>query len=179
VWEEIILHSPLFNLLQIVFMLTVGWMPGYLFFNATGPQKYKGKVNDHFNPFSALFSPRERLDIVWSDIGLVAALAGMVYCVKLFGFRNVAFFYLLPYMVVNYHLVLITYLQHTDIYVPHFRNKVSKITSYHHAHYISIQARMIMDDEKSILTTFMTDGHVCHVWKIGMELAARCSVHGG
>ena len=35
-----------------------------------------------------------------------------------------ACYYLVPYMVVNYHLVLITFLQHTDVYMPHFRNKV-------------------------------------------------------
>jgi omega-6 fatty acid desaturase / acyl-lipid omega-6 desaturase (Delta-12 desaturase) len=36
---------------------------------------------------------------------------------------NVAAYYLIPYMVVNYHLVLITFLQHTDVYMPHFRGK--------------------------------------------------------
>jgi omega-6 fatty acid desaturase (delta-12 desaturase) len=39
------------------------------------------------------------------------------------GFMKVAAFYLLPYMVTNYHLVLITYLQHTDVFMPHFRGK--------------------------------------------------------
>ncbi len=33
------------------------------------------------------------------------------------GFQNVAFYYLFPWMIVNVHLVLITYLQHTDVYV--------------------------------------------------------------
>jgi omega-6 fatty acid desaturase (delta-12 desaturase) len=37
------------------------------------------------------------------------------------GFLQVCCYYLLPYMVVNYHLVLITFLQHTDVYMPHFR----------------------------------------------------------
>ena len=37
------------------------------------------------------------------------------------GFASVAAFYLIPYMIANYHLVLITYLQHTDVFMPHFR----------------------------------------------------------
>jgi omega-6 fatty acid desaturase / acyl-lipid omega-6 desaturase (Delta-12 desaturase) len=35
----------------------------------------------------------------------------------------VACFYLVPYMIVNKNLVLITYLQHTDVYMPHFRGE--------------------------------------------------------
>ena len=31
--------------------------------------------------------------------------------------------YFIPYLVVNYYLVIITYLQHTDVYMPHFRGK--------------------------------------------------------
>ena len=34
----------------------------------------------------------------------------------------VAYYYLIPWVITNYHLVLITYLQHTDVYMPHFRN---------------------------------------------------------
>lgn len=36
---------------------------------------------------------------------------------------NVFYYYFVPYLVTNYHLVLITYLQHTDVFVPHFRGK--------------------------------------------------------
>ena len=38
-------------------------------------------------------------------------------------FLKVGTFYLIPYMITNLHLVLITYLQHTDVFSPHFRNK--------------------------------------------------------
>lgn len=37
------------------------------------------------------------------------------------GFAAVSAYYLIPYMIANYHLVLITYLQHTDVFMPHFR----------------------------------------------------------
>ncbi len=38
-----------------------------------------------------------------------------------FGFGTFAKLYLAPYLVVNGYLVLITFLQHTDFYVPHYR----------------------------------------------------------
>lgn len=51
-------------------------MPGYLVLNATGPRKYRGVPNSHFNPWSALFGAKDRIDIIWSDIGFFAALTG-------------------------------------------------------------------------------------------------------
>lgn len=39
------------------------------------------------------------------------------------GFATVGAYYLVPYAIVNYHLVLITFLQHTDVFMPHFRAK--------------------------------------------------------
>ncbi|KAE8976546.1 hypothetical protein PR002_g25283 [Phytophthora rubi] len=74
-WNETREDSPLYQLYRIAFMLVVGWMPGYLFFNATGPTKYWGKSRSHFNPNSAS-TPSRRLRsatpmIVLSDIFLV------------------------------------------------------------------------------------------------------------
>jgi omega-6 fatty acid desaturase (delta-12 desaturase) len=37
------------------------------------------------------------------------------------GFGTVLFYYIVPFFVVNYHIVLISYLQHTDVFLPHFR----------------------------------------------------------
>jgi omega-6 fatty acid desaturase (delta-12 desaturase) len=62
---------------------------------------------------------------VWSDVGLIAALVGLGYAINTFGLMLVTKYYLVPYMIVNYHLVLITYLQHTDVFIPHFRGKAS------------------------------------------------------
>ena len=107
----------------IIIMLTVGWMPGYLVFNATGPAKYRGKNASHFSPNSELFDDKDR-PLVWQSVavyfGVVAILAQLI---ATYGFGNVAFYYFIPLMITNYHLVLITYLQHTDVYLPHFRGK--------------------------------------------------------
>lgn len=121
-WEENVEDSPLYSLYKIGFMLTVGWMPGYLFFNATGPSKYYGKPRSHFNPKAVMFNDRERWMIVLSDVFFVLALATLAYLVYVFSFVTMLKMYFVPYMIVNAYLVLITYLQHTDTFVPHFRD---------------------------------------------------------
>ena len=49
---EMVHEAPLVQMFWIVFMLVLGWMPGYLFFNATGPSKYAGFAKSHFNPWA-------------------------------------------------------------------------------------------------------------------------------
>ncbi|TMW67106.1 hypothetical protein Poli38472_012222 [Pythium oligandrum] len=120
-WHENLEDSPLYNLYGIFMMLLIGWMPGYLFFNATGPTKYAGEAKSHFNPWAAMYNDRERWMVVVSDIFFGGALAGIVYLVHELSFVTMVKFYFVPYLIVNAFLVLITYLQHTDTYVPHFR----------------------------------------------------------
>lgn len=59
---EIVHEAPLVQLFWIISMLTVGWMPGYLVFNATGPSKYKGFPKSHFNPWAKV-RKRDELNI--------------------------------------------------------------------------------------------------------------------
>ena len=113
-------EAPLYSLYKIVLMLTVGWIPGYLFLNSTGPSKYENKPRSHFNPNSSLFKAQEYWQIVISDIGFSLAVGIMAWAIYSFGFNAYLCFYFVPYLIVNYHLVLITYLQHTDVYMPHF-----------------------------------------------------------
>lgn len=119
--KEMVEESPLVQAFYILVMLTVGWMPGYLLFNATGPSKYSGESKSHFNPWAKFFDPRDRLNIVVSDIGFFAAVAAIAYACSELGAGTVALYYGGPYMVCNLYLVLITYLQHTDVFMPHFR----------------------------------------------------------
>lgn len=65
--------------------------------------------------------PRVRSEIVVSDIGFFGALAAIGAACVAWGPQAVAAYYFLPYLVVNMNLVLITFLQHTDEYVPHYR----------------------------------------------------------
>ncbi|KAG1795576.1 hypothetical protein EV424DRAFT_1648824 [Suillus variegatus] len=57
---------------------------------------------------------KQRTSIILSDIGI----AGSIYT---YGFWTVFRLYLVPYLWVNHWLVLITFLQHTDPLLPHYR----------------------------------------------------------
>lgn len=120
---EVIRESPMAQAFGLIIMLTVGWIPGYLVFNVTGPAKYRGKNANHFSPTAAFFKPEEYWLIVQTDVAFFSVLAGVIYACATFGFGTVGLFYLLPLMVTNFHLVLITFLQHTATYIPHFRGK--------------------------------------------------------
>lgn len=121
-WSETLEDSPIYNLYKIVEMLVMGWMPGYLCFNAWGPKKYRNSgAKSHFNPYAVFFLPKERLSIFLSDITFAAAAVTLGYFIYTYGFALVCKLYLVPYVVTNAFLVLITFLQHTDTYIPHFR----------------------------------------------------------
>lgn len=72
---ELVHEAPLVQMFWIVFMLVLGWMPGYLFFNATGPSKYSGFAKSHFNPWAKVRHHITRLSI-FSFVCLVCS----VYC---------------------------------------------------------------------------------------------------
>jgi omega-6 fatty acid desaturase (delta-12 desaturase) len=120
---DMIEETPILSALGIIRMLAIGWIPGYLVFNATGPAKYRGKNANHFSPYAVFFKPEDRAGVSQSVAAWFAAVAIMAYFVYTYGATAVLLHYFLPYMVVNYHLVLITFLQHTDTFVPHFRGQ--------------------------------------------------------
>ncbi len=120
-WSETLEDSPIYNLYKIVEMLVMGWMPGYLCFNAWGPKKYRSGAKSHFNPYATFFLPKERMSIYLSDVGFALATLTLTYFIYNYGFALVFKLYLVPYVVTNGFLVLITFLQHTDTYIPHFR----------------------------------------------------------
>jgi omega-6 fatty acid desaturase (delta-12 desaturase) len=68
-----------------------------------------------------MFNDRERWMVLVSDVFFGGALVTLAWLVYTFSFGAVVKFYLMPYLMVNAYLVLITYLQHTDTYIPHFR----------------------------------------------------------
>lgn len=89
------------------------------------------------------FRKEDRPLVVQSDVAFFAALGLLCYAIYTYGniaqgvflmiclgAVNVGAYYFIPYLVVNYHLVLITFLQHTDVFMPHFRGEVRKYYPY-------------------------------------------------
>jgi omega-6 fatty acid desaturase / acyl-lipid omega-6 desaturase (Delta-12 desaturase) len=117
--EEVLEHSPLVASALLVVIVPLCW-PAYLLTNLSGPKSMRHQ--SHFDPNSALFKGRSRGLIVWSDIGVgitIAVLGALWYS---HGGWWLTKMYIAPYLIVNFWLVIITYLQHTDPVIPHYRD---------------------------------------------------------
>jgi len=61
--------------------------------------------------------------VIISDIGLIVAFYVLYRAIQTSGFLWILQIYLIPLLVVNFFLVLITFLQHTDYALPHYTNQ--------------------------------------------------------
>lgn len=119
---DLIEEAPLVSLFVFIRQQTLGWL-GYLALNLTG-QKYPGRSRwsiNHFNPTSPLFSESQYSKILLSDLGIVLMFIALGMSCWRWGFSSIFCIYFLPYFWVNHWLVLITYIQHTDPALPHYR----------------------------------------------------------
>jgi omega-6 fatty acid desaturase (delta-12 desaturase) len=107
--------APLYTLLKMAMMLLFGW-PAYLLYHASGPSY--SKFTSHFLPNSPIFDADQRKLVVLSDVGVLATLGALSYASMTFGLWTVVKFYVVPYLFVNFWLVTITFLQHTDVQLP-------------------------------------------------------------
>lgn len=117
---------PMPPLNEIEMESKVGW-PAYLMFGATGGP-VRG-ITSHFfphKPFSTgeqgtdLFPGQWKKKVWYSNAGVGAMIACLAAWASKAGTMQVAALYGGPLMVVNAWLVLITWLQHTEVDVPHF-----------------------------------------------------------
>lgn len=155
-WSQTLEDSPLYNLYKIIQALLVG-VQTFLVLNACGPEKYRNKPNSHFNPNAAFFLPKQRSSVVLSDFACISVIFIIGYFTSVYGFSIVLRLYILPYLIMNAYLVTITYLQHTDTYVPHFRE----------VEWNWLRGSLCTVDRsygKFLDTVFhhLTDTHVCH-----------------
>jgi len=117
--DDLLEDSPAYVFARVVAQQLLGF-PMYLIRNASG-QKHYPKHTNHFNPESHIFDERHYGQVIWSDFGLALVISAIVYASKQTSFATVMAYYGIPYLLVNHWLVLITFLQHTDPMLPHYR----------------------------------------------------------
>ncbi|KAF7323932.1 FA-desaturase domain-containing protein [Mycena kentingensis (nom. inval.)] len=117
-WEAIG-DTPFVAFLQSVIYLVLG-LPMYFVYNIGGQIHYP-KGTNHFLPSSIIFGPQQYWQVVLSDIGIFAWLGLIVASCYYWDFLTVFRVYLVPYIWVNHWLVLVTFLQHSDPLLPHYR----------------------------------------------------------
>lgn len=116
---------PLVGTLRLVTHLVLGW-PAYILAGVTGGPKYG--VTNHMWPYwpfrngeRDLFPGRTgRRKVLKSDLGVIAMAVLLSSWAATSGFATMAALYLAPLVVTNCWLVLYTWLQHTDVDIPHF-----------------------------------------------------------
>nr|GMD47435.1 delta(12)-fatty-acid desaturase FAD2-like [Ipomoea batatas] len=118
-WYAMCQNTPQGRALFLFAHFTLGF-PLYLMFNATG-RPYP-RLACHFDPYSPMYSDRECIQIIVSDIGVftttfvlykLATAKGVVWVFCVYGF---------PLLIVNGFLVLITYLHHTHASLPRYNS---------------------------------------------------------
>lgn len=115
----------LFGTLSLFTHLVMGW-PLYLLFGVTGGEDY-GMPTSHFwngktfrKGKRVLFGDSSRRLMFRSNLGLLVMLILLAMACIQFSMLRVMCVYGLPYLVINCWLVVYTWLQHTDLDIPHF-----------------------------------------------------------
>jgi omega-6 fatty acid desaturase (delta-12 desaturase) len=111
---------------QLFMHLVLGW-PAYLLVGATGGHA-RGMTNHFYpeplttpdQPKKELFPGNWKEKVYQSDIGIAATVAAVTAWALCNGLPQVMALYGGPLLVVNAWLVTYTWLQHTDVDVPHF-----------------------------------------------------------
>jgi len=138
--HELLEETPICTAATLVMQQVGGW-PGYLTVNMTGHNNHHkqpegkgagrqngdGSVN-HFNPKSPLYEKRDEHLILLSDLGLLITGSILFLVGRMYGWTDLLVWYFLPYLWVNHWLVAITYLQHTDPSLPHYKAEAWNFT---------------------------------------------------
>ncbi|KAJ7573702.1 delta-12 fatty acid desaturase protein [Mycena floridula] len=117
-WEALG-DSPIGAAIGAAMYLLVGW-PAHIALNKSGQRRYP-KGNNHFNPNAVMFAPHQYNQVLLSNLGVIMWMTGVGMAIHYKGALEVFRTYLVPYLWVNHWLVLITFLQHTDPLLPHYR----------------------------------------------------------
>lgn len=81
---------------------------------------YNERWVNHFDPWSPIFSKRQCVEIVVSDAALALVMYVLYMTGEAMGWGWMVRTYIVPYLIVNFWLVMITLLQHTHPHLPHY-----------------------------------------------------------
>lgn len=108
------------GILQLISHMLFGW-PLYLLFGMTGGPKYG--ISNHFVPFkpfdNQMWPGKWRLKVLQSDMGIFMTIFALVMAARYRSPTSIFARYFAPLLVTNMWLVAYTWLQHTDVDVPH------------------------------------------------------------
>ncbi|KAG0350368.1 linoleoyl-CoA desaturase activity protein [Podila minutissima] len=107
---SIFADTPLYNLSSFVSFLH-------------GLALYVKWVITHFLPVPPQYESHQRQSMFYSNCGVALMVTTLLFLYAAYGARTMFMLYVAPYLVLNIWLVCITYLQHTDPKVPHFRDQ--------------------------------------------------------
>lgn len=120
--SEIMEDSPIRTLLGLIFQ-QIGGLQLYLATNATGQElkEYSMPYKSHYNPTSPIFEKNQLWYIVLSDIGIISTIL-MAYNWYKYDAFHMLINWFMPWLWVNHWLVFVTFLQHTDPTMPHYKD---------------------------------------------------------
>ncbi|ETW77100.1 hypothetical protein HETIRDRAFT_441690 [Heterobasidion irregulare TC 32-1] len=120
-YHDLFEETPIYSLARMLAMQLLGWH-AYLLYNALGSPMYPEGTN-HFWPSSPLFKPQERGSIIASNVGLSVMTSVLTYYIREAGIGMFVKMYLIPYLLANHWIVMLTFLHHSDPSIPHYRSK--------------------------------------------------------
>lgn len=111
--------SPFLIVTEGIVFFLFGWIV-YLTTHTTG--RDYGRYTNHFQPTSPLFTSKDYNAIVISNVGIATMISLLVTSSVYISFSWMFFSYFVPYLIVNFWLLLYTYLHHTHVSLPHYAN---------------------------------------------------------
>lgn len=121
--SELLEELPIWSLMVLIFQ-QLGGLQFHLATNATGqPYNVPWYAKLHYAPKLPIFTPNQYWYIVLSDIGILSTILVVYTWYKNFGMFSMVVGWFVPWLWVNHWLVFVTFLQHTDLTMPHYDAK--------------------------------------------------------
>ncbi|KAJ7590090.1 hypothetical protein C8J56DRAFT_783864, partial [Mycena floridula] len=122
-YQELLRDTPIYTMFLLIRQQFLGF-PSYLLFNASG-QKTHLKWTNQFTemPILFFFTKTQRRVVIISNIGIAAMVWAVTSDSSVYGGWKVLKYYGIPWLAVSHWITIITYLQHTDPVIPHYRGK--------------------------------------------------------